>query len=499
MKIIFNKDIHLNCAEAYLRIKKQVERKDIQEYLNGKIIKNQLIDDRIQEYLKSKHILAQDGSLTPVGIKVKDTGKIGEYEEGKYRFWYVNTDNFLDTKILYFERVEAYPSDNRYIGEIYGLDIKNSKHFLLKDKNIVFEVKSDKIYGQKLNEIAQINFKWIWEGLEKSFYDFNGKIKKDDINSGRIPQQFQLKEEILKWIDWDTTYNRLKWRLEFNENTLKLPIFEDFIHDYEFKKDGFHIEVQDAPIMPVDKTHAEEWRNLLLLKQVEQNYLSEEDFKYESRIIGEKEGLKMYELTEPDRVNFLKRRENSINQKWHLQAPMDLNPNKYLPLMGTPISFEKGIEFHFENFVSCFPSDFQNPDYVIISDLYAITKRNIKMLDSFLSVIRSKRNIVISNKKDDREDDYYLKDYQKIKEKSELVVAEHIYETKKDVFHDRGIVLVKNKKYYILTGTGSFNTFLEWDNNKKSYKTRRSITYTPISEKYYDSKLMNFIKEKYEN
>ncbi|WGU67587.1 hypothetical protein QIU18_05300 [Capnocytophaga canimorsus] len=46
-------------------------------------------------------------------------------------------------------------------------------------------------------------------------------------------------------------------------------------------------------------------------------------------------------------------------------------------------------------------------------------------------------------KKDDGEDEYYLKDYQKIKEKSELVVAEHIYETRKDVFHDRGIVLVK--------------------------------------------------------
>ncbi|WGU71288.1 hypothetical protein QIU18_05290 [Capnocytophaga canimorsus] len=116
------------------------------------------------------------------------------------------------------------------------MDIKNTKHFFLNEKNIVFEIEIDKIYGQKLNEIAQINFKWIWEGLEKSFYEFKGKIKKHDINSGRIPQQFQLKEEILKWIDWNTTYNRFKWRLEFNENTLKLPIFEDFIHDYEFKK-----------------------------------------------------------------------------------------------------------------------------------------------------------------------------------------------------------------------------------------------------------------------
>ncbi|WGU71287.1 hypothetical protein QIU18_05285 [Capnocytophaga canimorsus] len=71
MKIIFNKYIHLNCAEAYLRIKKQVERKDIQEYLNGKIIKNQFIEDRIREYLKNKRILEQDGSPTLIGEEVK--------------------------------------------------------------------------------------------------------------------------------------------------------------------------------------------------------------------------------------------------------------------------------------------------------------------------------------------------------------------------------------------------------------------------------------------
>lgn len=498
MNITFSKDIDLKCAEAYLRIKKKVERRDIQEYLKGKTVSNQLIESRIREYLISKKILEKDGSLTSIGKKVEDDGKVYEYEEGKYKFWYVEKDNHLGTRILYLERVEAYPYDSKSIGEIKDLDIKDIKHLFLNEKNTVFEIKIDKIYGRKLDnyEPIKINFKWIWDGLNKSFYEFNGKVIRNDINSGRIPQQFQLEKEILKWIDWDTTYNRLRWRLEFNENTLKSTIFQDFIHNYKFEEDGFRIEVQNAPIMPIDKTHAEEWRDHLLLKQLEKSYLNEDDFKYESKIIGEKEGLEMYELTESDSVKFRKRKENSINQKWHLQAPMDLNPNKYLPLMGTPISFEKGIEFYFENFVSCFPSDFQNPDCVIISDLYAITKRNIKMLDSFLSVIRSKKNIVISNKKDDGGDDYYLKDYQKIKEKSELVVAEHIYETKKDVFHDRGIVIVKNKKYYILTGTGSFNTFLEWDKSKKIYKTRRTITYTPISEKYYDSKLMKFIKEK---
>lgn len=496
MKIIFSKDIYLNCAEAYLRIKKQVERKDIQEYLNGKTISNQLIEDRIREYLKNKRILAQDGSLTPIGIKVKNTGKFGEYEEGKYKFWYVDKDNSLDTKILYFERIEAYPKDNRYIEELNDLDIKEPKHFLLKDKNIVFEIKSDKIYGRKLDESTQINFSWIWEGLEKSFYEFSGKIdKKNIINSGRIPQQFELEKEILKWIDWDTIHNRLKWRLEFNEDTLKSPIFEDFVHHYTFEKEGFRIELRDVPVMPIDKIHAEEWRDQLLLKRAEENYLNEDDFKYESKIIGEKEGLKMYELTEPDRAKFLKRRENSINQKWHLQAPLDLNPNEYLPLMGTPISFEEGIEFTFEDFVKKLP--IKNPDCVVVCDRYAIDKSNIKMLDSFLNAVNAGKNIIISNEKQN-EEDYYLKDYQKIKEKSELIGLKTIYKQTRP-FHDRGIIFIKNNQYYIFKGTGSFNTFLKWDKNKRTYEMVESTTYTPIREKYYNKKLMKLIKETYEN
>lgn len=509
MKIIFSKDIYLNCAEAYLKIKKYVERKDIQEYLNGKFINNQLIDDRIQEYLKSKRILAQDASLTPIGIKVKDTGKIGEYEEGKYKFWYVNTDNFLGTKILYFERIEAYPKDNRYIEELNDLDIKEPKHLLLKDKNIVFEIKSDKIYGRKLDESTQINFSWIWEGLEKSFYEFSGKIIKYDINSGRIPQQFQLEKEILKWIDWDTTHNRLKWRLEFDGNTLKSPIFEDFVHHYSFEKEDFRIELRDVPVMPIDKIHAEEWRDRLLLKQVEESYLNEDDFKYKSKIIGEKEGLKMYELTEPDSAKFRKRKENSINQKWHLQAPLDLNPNKYLPL-GTPISFEKGIEFTFDDFVKKLP--IKNPDCVVVCDNYAIVSTySIKILDSFLNAIKANKNIIIFNEEENKKakekakenyENYlkkYLNEYRKIKEKCTLIDANIIYENPKDIFHDRGIILIKDKQYCILIGAGSFNTFLEWDNHKKTYKTRRSTTYTPISEKYYDLEIMKVIKENYEN
>ena len=108
MKITFTKQITLHSATVYMKIKKDVLRKDIQEYLNGKRFENHLVNNRINNYLKEIRIYDDYDSLTKLGETVKATGYLPTLEEGKYRIWYTQNDEYFGNVIMYFRREAPY-------------------------------------------------------------------------------------------------------------------------------------------------------------------------------------------------------------------------------------------------------------------------------------------------------------------------------------------------------------------------------------------------------
>jgi len=148
MKATLTKNIKIKTAIAYLVFEKEQARPDIVKFLNGEEFANETINNRVKEYLQKLHILDRNGSLTQKGNKVIETGKIFMQEEGKYKIWFIEDDDFLGTKILYFERVS--PRKGSVVNELkvkfeeenYFLPVNNDEFSLLKlveRKNIIGE------------------------------------------------------------------------------------------------------------------------------------------------------------------------------------------------------------------------------------------------------------------------------------------------------------------------------------------------------------------------
>ena len=104
MKITLTKNISLRVAIVYMKIKKDVLRTDIREYLNGKHFENSLINNRINEYFKEIKIYDEAMHLTKKGETVKNTGYLPTYEEGKYKIWFTQEDDYFGNDIMYFRR-----------------------------------------------------------------------------------------------------------------------------------------------------------------------------------------------------------------------------------------------------------------------------------------------------------------------------------------------------------------------------------------------------------
>ena len=105
MKVTLNKIIQLQSATVYLRFEKEIKRKDIQEYLNGKQFEKSLIENRIKEYLKNIKVYDEKFQLTAFGNAVKETGMLPTIEEGKYQIWFTNKDSYFGNKIFYFRNL----------------------------------------------------------------------------------------------------------------------------------------------------------------------------------------------------------------------------------------------------------------------------------------------------------------------------------------------------------------------------------------------------------
>ena len=492
MTISFKKELELYRLDVYLKIEKKVIRKDFQDYLNGKKFLNPLIENRISDYFKNIGIYENTniGGLTPKGEELKNTGEKYEYEEGKYSIWYVENDMILGDKILFFKRI---PPERKFDNEkrFFEKNFPKEEHFLLPTKNneflqfnLINNIKYCDIYPDKY----RLNFYWVWEGLEKSYYSFEGKLDDFLIKSERISCKKNLKENI-KYLfqnDWDDEYNRFK---------IDFPDLEDEREKFLCKKEErnlstYLVKLEDIPIMPKTEEIARKWRDWLLEKRIKKEYLSVKDFEYEAENIREKEGLMKYKnkLGLPNIDDFMGARKIDKLIKWHLQAPKDLNPNKKFLLSSSfVIKFAQGEIFSFREFASKL-----NPkegDVIIYCDIYALD--HCALVEKFLDEIEVSKKIIVSLPFTKDNNDWLSNSYRRCQSKFKIIDVNQ----NKDRLHDRYIFILKDNRWYILNGSNSLNSYVNYDKQSKNYKTTKPTVYTYIDQSMFGRSTINFLNK----
>jgi hypothetical protein len=178
MKATLTKNIKIKSATAYLVFEKEQERKDIQKFLNGKKFEDETINNRVKEYLRNLRIIDENHISIQKGDRIKRTGKMFVREEGKYKIWFAENDNFLGTKILYFERIS--PQSNIRV-DILNVNFQEENYFLPINDNEFSDLKliiNNQIAGQLNNTNEMINLSWIWEGWTNLITYLEGKLKK---------------------------------------------------------------------------------------------------------------------------------------------------------------------------------------------------------------------------------------------------------------------------------------------------------------------------------
>lgn len=496
MKITFTRELTLQKADAYLEIEKKVIRKDIQDYLNGKHFKNPLIESRVKKYLQEIGVFDSDSSLTLQGEKIKKTGETYEVEKGKYTIWYIENDFVLGTKILFFSRKDATTNPKKENIAPFSVDFTNEEHLLLPSLDSKTDFSKFKLKKQILcAEIHsptsdRFSFKWVWNGLESSYYEFQGELGNNKIRAMNIACDKNLKEEVVFYFnDWNPENQRFK----SNFISLEQEEKKTFFSDLQGKHSGYAIALEQIPIMPENKEIAAIWRNWLLEQIVKEKYLTATEFEYESMCIQEKEGLAMYNLETPQVSNFIKERSENKLIKWHLQAPEDLNPNKEFFLSSKTIQIAQGETFSFEDFVKkLYPN---KADIVIYQDVYALG--GCDLVEKLLDCFEASKKIIVSlpfnhpTFNENFNNKRISKSYERCLSKFKIIDIKK----NNDKLHNRYFFIFAQNKWYILDSGNSLNGYIYYEKDSKTYKTSKPNTYTHIDESMFGKETINFLNK----
>jgi hypothetical protein len=326
MKVTLTKNIDLQVATVYLVFEKDTERPDIQKYLNGEHFDNEIIENRVRDYLRSIGIFDENYQPTSYGNKVKEKGLLRLREEGKYQIWLTQGDSFFGNKIFYLRRIQP---NNDVVNEV-NIRLDKSEHFYLPTAQNKFAklnlVHRGEYFGQKNQRQDKITLFWIWQDTAQSAFRFEGKIGNNNTEIGKeyIPCQIDLDEKIQEILpDWNAKRNRCKVLFNDTDETSRIS-FEGNIIDHKWN--NFNVRIEKLPLMPYNAEDAKKWRDWLVEQSVRKDYLSPADFESIVLEINEKEAFAEYQKTlpVPKSQNF---KTKDTAAFWHLNAPIDLNPN----------------------------------------------------------------------------------------------------------------------------------------------------------------------------
>lgn len=410
MTVTLTKDITLHSAITYLSLKREVEGKDIQEYVSGKKFNNGIIEKRVRDYLKDIKIYDEQYHLTQYGKSVQETGKVKTKEEGKYQIWYTENDSFFGNKIFYFTRITPQPpNQNNKIQLLSIIFNYGEEHFHLPlsypklNEFFRFELSLQQkgFNGEKKNE-STINLVWKWNELEDSAYTFDGQINTHKINfQYPVPSDKDLKQFILKILpEWDSTTNRYKITFDkIKDDQSSIDLFEcQFNNLWKY----FKVNIDKLPIEPYNIEEARLWRNTILDKELQKEYFHPADFKDTVRGVNEKEGFAAYKdsLDIPEAEEYLdteleKSKKSDRNAAfWHIRAPLDLNP-------GIPVHFSDKFELH-KGEVGSFQKIVENmgvntAEKIFYYDKYVINKQQQQKTEAFLDAFACNTKYLITD------------------------------------------------------------------------------------------------------
>lgn len=494
MKITFSRELTLQKAEAYLEIEKKVIRKDIQDYLNGKHFKNPLIESRVKKYLQEIGVFNSASFLTSKGEKIKQTGETYEVEKGKYTIWYIENDFVLGTKILFFSRKDATTNPKKENIAPFSVEFTNEEHLLLpsldgKTDFSKFKLRTQTFFA-KIHSPDKLFFKWVWNGLDSSYYEFQGKLGNNEIRAMNISCDKNLEDEVKYYFKgWSTEHKRLMIGFDHHTEEEKKTFYSNFQGFYS----NYTIEIEQIPIMPENKQAATTWRDSLLEQTVKEKYLTATDFEYEAMCIQQKEGLVMYDLEVPKISDFMEKRSMNKLIKWHLQAPEDLNPNKEFFLSSKVIEIPQNSPFSFNDFTS--QLEVKTGDVVIYYDYYALKRPDLveKLLDKFNNI--PKKIIVSQPFATEGMLSQFIhinqETYQRCRSKFKFFPLEEKDEQR---LHDRYLIIRKEGKWHILNGSNSLNGYIgKEDKNKGLYTTKASVMYAYVKENMLTENTINFL------
>ncbi len=327
MKITLTKNIELHSATVYMKIKKNVKRIDIQDYLKGKRFNDKLLNNRINDYLIEIGVYDTNKQLTRLGYEVKETGLLPTPEEGKYKIWYTDDDTYFGSIVMYFRREKA----NEYSTIDDPINFPSNGHFIVpakeKDSHIdyaEFVLTNNTLKCKKFDKTESITAILIIETDKPTFCFFDGNIGKEGMT--KLDRQKPIKREekiesVIRDIlpNWDEKYQRM--RVRFNNN----DSFE--INDFSCKWSDFDGTIDSIKIMPYDMANAKQWRDYLLMQKVKKDYVSGTDFdKLVVETNGE-DGFEAYtnKFDSPKIDSFKTKTEQFSAEFWHLNAPNDLS------------------------------------------------------------------------------------------------------------------------------------------------------------------------------
>ncbi len=506
MKATLTKNIKIKTAIAYLVFEKEQERLDIVKFLNGEEFADETINNRVKEYLSKLHILNRDGSLTQKGNKVIETGKIFVQEEGKYKIWFTENDNFINTKILYFKRKS--PRDRERINEI-NIDFEKENYFLPINNNefsILKLVNTDNISGQINHHSEDIELIWKWKDLEKSNFHFAGKIDNNSIKEHKIESDEKLEEFILKiFPDWDYINQRLK--VEFR-NLITENEKRNFKTNYSnTNQTGFdNVEFTDISIIPYDNQDAKKWRNWFVEQEIENDYFLKYDFEKLVNEINNKNGFSTYinkldipEISEYREEIYNKDRPKQNIAFWHLSAPNDLNPDADQKYIIKSLNYEIGKNISFENIVNKLIENSNNEtNTVFYYDKYTYTNSQQKSITAFFNTFdkiedKSKYLITIKNLKGKKRNNYLSQNSE-----IELIDTNNIFQRK--LPHNRYIVLAESKEKYTVWQLPSSIDYIKFQDNEIEPETigeiKDSISFNQVKKEMLKQQLRTFIENK---
>ncbi|MEZ4776103.1 MAG: hypothetical protein R3D00_23220 [Bacteroidia bacterium] len=502
MKATLDKQIELRSAIVYLRFEKEIHRKDIQEYLKGKQFDKPLIENRVKDYLKNIKLFDEKHQLTALGHSVKETGMLPTIEEGKYQIWFTNRDSYFGNKIFYIKRVQPKREGS---DQKLQLRFDDYGHFYLPSETNSFSnlklLPIKDYFGQNRNDTDHISLRWSWENLEKSNYVFDGQLGKGANAIKLKPISITCKEDLKILIEellseWDKKNERLKIRFDEIDEQSKTT-FEDNI---QIQWNDFKVQFQKIPLMPYDLDDARKWRNWLVNKSLRKDYLSPSDFESTLIEVNHKDAFKSYsnslDIPKPESFSNIIKKDSVAF--WHLNAPLDLNPNIKAKLAAKPIELIKETKVSFNDIVNKLGFEsLEGISVAVYYDRYVVNLSQQKSVSALFKAVESKSKIVITDlSPKENSSDFIQKNYPEIK----LRDCKSIFKSR--LPHDRYIVLGSNDEIQIWNVSNSIDyiTFSDSIIDKNTQGTiRQSVVFTPVSKEMLDKDLLNFIENEVKN